>query len=187
MFTSADTDGTNVLFQKRSTTGSWTAPAVLLNVSNTQTGATLAWDPAEGDGIAVLDRASNQLSYVNSLNGSAWNAVVPVFGAGSGGWYPSLAMDPVNHEPAIAFYVCSPRGAVNETGCLTDEDRLVVSQRVVGTWRETLVDTGGGYHPKLGFFASGKRVIVYRRPPAVDPATGLTIAGVGALKIAVEH
>ena len=102
-------------------------------------------------------------------------------------WYPSLAMDPVNHEPAIAFYICSPRSSVNETACTTTEDKLVVAQRVVGTWRETLIDEGGGYHPKIGFFASGKRVVVYRKPPAVDPNTGLTVTSVGALKIAVER
>ena len=96
-------------------------------------------------------------------------------------------MDPVNHEPAIAFYICSPRGSINETGCLTNEDRLMVTQRVVGTWRETLVDPAGGYAPKIAFFASGKRVVVYRSPPAVDPATGVTVTGVGALKIAVER
>ena len=188
MYNAGDVNGINVNFQKRSaTSGTWSAPATLLNIANTQTGASLAYDPQEGYGIAVVDRATNELSYVNSLNGTAWSALDPVFGAGSGGWYPSLAMDPVNHEPAIAFYICSPRGSVNETGCTTTDDKLMVTQRVVGTWRETLVDANGGYHPKIGFFASGKKVIVYRTPPAIDPTTGLTVTGVGALKIAVER
>jgi hypothetical protein len=63
---------------------------------------------------------------------------------------------------------------------------------VVGTWRETVVDEGGGYHPKVGFFsakngAQPKRVVVYRVPPAIEQATGLTVTNVGALKIAVER
>ena len=187
MFGTSDSNGINVLFQKRNADGSWTPSTALLTVSNTQTGAALAYDPTEGYGIAFVDRATNELKYVNSLNGTAWSALDPVFGSGTGGWYPSLAMDPINHEPAIAFYVCSPRPSVNETGCTTTEDKLVVTQRVVGTWRETVVDLAGAYHPKIAFFNSGKKVIVYRAPPAVDPGTGLTVTGVGALKIAVER
>ncbi len=188
MFGTSDTNGINVFFQKRSPAGTWTnAGGALLTVSNTQTGAALAYDRTEGYGIAFVDRATNELKYVNSLNGTAWNEIDPVFGAGSGGWYPSLAMDPINHEPAIAFYVCSPRSSVNETGCTTTEDKLVVTQRVVGTWREAVVDLNGGYHPKLAFFATGKKVLVYRTPPAINPTTGLTVPGVGALKIAVER
>jgi hypothetical protein len=90
--------------------------------------------------------------------------------SGSGGWYPSLAMDPVNHEPAIAFYVCSPRSGVNPTSCSTPNDELRIAQRVSGTWRETVVDQGGGYSPKLGFLKSNKRVVVYRVPPALKIA-----------------
>ncbi len=188
MFGTSDSNGVNVIFQQRSSTGAWTAPSgSLLNISNTQTGASLAYDPTEGYGIAVVDRATNQLSYINSTNGTAWSTVDPVFGAGSGGWYPSLAMDPINHEPAIAFYVCSPRSGVAETACTTTEDELRVTQRIAGMWRETVVDTNGGWAPKIGFFASGKRVVVYRAPPAVDPGTGLTVTDVGQLKIAVER
>ena len=192
MFGTADSNGNNVFFQKRNANGTWTSPAALLNVSNTQTGAMMAYDPDEGYGIAFVDRATNELKYANSLDGTNWNTPDPVFGAGSGGWYPSVAMDPKNHEPAVAFYVCSPRGSINETGCTTVEDKLVVSQRVLGTWREVLVDSNGGYHPKIAFFsakngAEPKRVIVYRAPPAVDSTTGLTVSGVGALKIAVER
>jgi hypothetical protein len=183
----ADIQGVDVLFQRRATSGQWSAPASVLTISNTQTGAALAYDPTEGYGIAVFDLAVGQLSYINSTNGTAWSAADPVFGSGSGGWYPSLSMDPVNHEPAIAFYVCSPRGGVSPTGCNASEDELRVTQRIAGTWRETLVDSEGGYHPKVGFFASGKRFVVYRAPPAVNPATGLTVTNVGVLKLAVEQ
>lgn len=188
MYGTADTNGQNVIFQKRNTDGTWTAPGgTLLAIGNTQTGPTVACDPMEGYGIAVVDRATNQLSYINSANGTSWSAIDPVFGAGSGGWYPWLAMDPINHEPAIAFYVCSARSAVNETGCNIGEDDLRVTQRIGGNWRETVVDQGGGYAPRLSFFASGKRVVVYRVPPAIDPATGLPVTNTGALKIAVER
>lgn len=187
IFGTADVNGNNVFFQKRNANGTWTTPAQVVNVANVQTGPSLACDTQEGYGIAVVDRATNVLAYTNSLNGTAWSSLDPVYGAGSGGWYPSLAMDPVNHEPAIAFYICSPRSAVNETSCTTTEDKLVVMQRIVGTWREVLVDAEGGYAPKLNFFASGKRVVVYRAPPSVDPNTGLTNANVGALKLAVER
>ncbi len=186
MFNSADSNGVNVVFQFRKA-GVWSTPALKLTISNTQTGPSLAYDSQEGYGIAVVDRGTDQLSYINSLDGTNWNAVDPVFGAGAGGWYPSLAMDPINHEPAIAFYVCSPKSGATETGCLNTEDKLMVTQRIADTWREVLVDANGGYHPKIGFFASGKRVIAYRTPPAVDSATGQTITGVGALKLAVER
>ena len=53
-------------------------------------------------------------------------------------------------------------------------------------WHETLVDSGGAVHPKLGFFASGKRFVVYRTPPALDDA-GLPVTPVGQLKLAVER
>lgn len=53
--------------------------------------------------------------------------------------------------------------------------------------RQVLVDANGGSAPKLGFFASGKRFVVYRTPPAIDPATGLTVPNAGALQIAIER
>ncbi len=188
MFGTSDSNGINVNFQKRNADGSWTVPGgALLNISNTQTGASLAWDPVEGYGIAVTDNATNQLSYINSANGVNWSAVDPVFGSGSGGWFPSLAMDPINHEPAIAFYFCSPRSAVAQTGCTTTEDELRIIQRVADHWQEKVVDTGGGHSPKIGFLSTGKRIVVYRTPPAIDPETGLPVTNVGALKLAVER
>jgi hypothetical protein len=103
-------------------------------------------------------------------------------------------MDPVNHEPAIAFYVCSARNGVNETACLTNEDELRIRQRVSNNWREVVVDKEGGYLPKLGFFVEGtgpgatsKRVVVYRQPRSIDPRTGLPVTNEGMLKLAVER
>jgi hypothetical protein len=181
MHLGADTVGANVVFQKRTAAG-WSATNIVLNVTNTQTGPSLAYDAipdggttsTEGYGIAVYDVAGSQLEYVNSLNGTTWSSPDPAVGAGSSGWYPSLAMDPTYHEPVIAYYHCSPRAGATADQCIADEDELRVTQRVAGTWRDTLVDTAGGYMPKLAFFASGKKVLAYR-----DPRTG-------AVKLAVE-
>ncbi len=193
MFGTSDSNGNNVVFQRRKADGTWTPAATLLNISNTQSGASLAWDPMEGYGIAVVDRATNELTYIRSADGTSWSSPDPVFGSGSGGWYPSLAMDPKNHEPAIAFYVCSPKSGLNEQGCTTSEDELRIRQRISGTWRDVVVDPNGGYEPKIGFFAprqageEPRRFVVYRQPPSIDPTTGLTVTNVGALKIAVER
>lgn len=182
---SSDTNGSNVIFQRRQTNGTWTPAGSLITVANTQTGASLAFDETIGYGIAFIERSDSQLGYVRSPDGVTWSTRQEVFGSGTGGWYPSLAMDPVNHEPAIAFYICSPRSSVAETNCITSEDRLVVTQRVVNQWRETIVDEAGAWSPKLAFFASGKKVIVYRQPAALDGASAVPNAG--ALKIAVER
>lgn len=188
MPTGADVAGANVVIQRRTAAGTWTPPAVIFRVANTQSGPSFAYDSVEGYGVAVLDRGSGELSYFSSPDGTfSGSSPDPVFGAGSGGWYPSLAIDPTTHEPAIAFAVCSLTAGVNETSCLTTHDALLVSQRGGGRWRETLVDPGGAVHPKLGFFASGKRVVAYRSPPAIDPATSLPVTGVGRLKLAVER
>ena len=184
-FGGADVTGQNVLFQQLTDAGSWTPTISLLTVSNTMSGAKVAYDPTEGYGIAVTDRTTSQLKYIKSTDTVNWTVPDDVFGSGTGGWYPSLAMDPVNHEPAIAFFVCSARAGVPDTGCLQSDDELRVTQRIIGNWRETLVDANGGWQPKLGFFASGKRVIAYRVPPSLD-ATARVSANAGALKLAVE-
>lgn len=168
----ADTTGNDVWFQRRSG-GGWTSPQQLFGSTDTQTGGTLAWDSQAGWGAAV--NADGVLRYRSSLDGVSWNAPEDVFGAGSGGWYPSLAMDPVAHEPSLVFYVCSPRANVTATQCQADDDELRVARRAAGVWNEQLVDAEGGWAPKLGFFASGRRVISYR-----DPRSGV-------LKLALER
>jgi hypothetical protein len=137
-----------------------------------------------GFGVAVI--SSNNLSYVSSSDGATWNVADPVVGEGSGGWFPSLAFDPVNHEPAIAYYNCSRRAGVNEASCPTDEDELHIRQRIGSEWRDTVVDVNGGVIPKLGFFGDGKRVVAYRVPPALD-GTGTVTPNAGALKLAIEQ
>lgn len=187
MFGDADVNGQNVLIQRYVTGSGWTQPSQLIPMGNTQHGASLAYDETEGYGIAVFSVSDGQLFYVRSADGVNWDTLQPIFSSGSGGWYPSLAMDPVNHEPAVAFYVCSAMNGVQETNCPTFGDELRVTQRIAGHWRENVIDTDGAYDPKLGFIIDGqrsRRVIVYRSPPAVD-AQGHTVAH-GKLKIAVE-
>jgi hypothetical protein len=192
MFLGWESAAQNVIFQKRNSDGTWTAAANLWTISNTQSGPSLAYDGTAGYGIAAVDRSTNQLGYISSTNGTSWTTVDPVFGAGSGGWYPSLAMDPVNHEPAIAFYVCSDKPGVAETSCQGTTDELRITQRnaVSGRWNETVVDTDGAWGPKLGFFSTAnasRRFVVYRMPPSIDANTILPIANAGALKLAVER
>ena len=186
MPTGADVAPANVYFQRRTAAGTWTPRSSLITLSNVQSGPSLAWDAQEGFGVAVQDRSTNQLLYFSSLDGN-FGASDLVFGAGSGGWFPSLAMDPVNHEPAIAFTVCSPQDGVSESSCLTSQDELRVAQRSGTRWNQVVVDVGGGAMPKLGFLSSGKRVVVYRTPPAIDSATSLPVMAPGKLKLAVER
>lgn len=187
-----DTAAQDVMFQKRNADGTWTAAATVATPGNTDTGPSLAWDTMVGFGIAVMDRANHdQLSYLSSKDGTLWNSADPVFGFGSGGWYPSLAMDPINHEPAIAFYVCSDKTGVVATACPQSVDELRISQRngVSLNWNEVVVDPGGGWAPKMGFFTTNgkaRRFVVYRVPPAMDDR-GFPAANVGALKLAVER
>lgn len=185
---SALASGTDVIFQRRNADGvTWTAPVRVQDVPNTQLGASMAYDATVGFGIAVLNKANDALTYVECDEGTAtrcaaaadWSTPDPVYNVGTGGWYPSLAFDPVNHEPSIAYYVCALEPGRNDTSCNTGDDELVVSTRIGGIWRESLVDAGGGWSPKLAYLSNGKRVVLYRAP-VVAPDSG-------ALKLAVEQ
>jgi hypothetical protein len=183
VFGSADGTGMNVLFQRRRADGTWTPKLQVQTVANTQRGASLAWDPVLGYGIAVVERADSKLTFSECRGNTAsqctvasdWLAPDPVYQAGSGGWYPSLAIDPKTHEPSIAFYICSNAAGANEGGCSPNDDELRVTTRVEGNWREVLVDSEGGWSPKMAFLSTGQRVIAYRAPAN------------GALKLAVER
>lgn len=173
---SADGYGQNVFFQRRNADGSWTTPVRVQSVGNTQLGASLAWDSKWGYGVAVVDRTSDRLTYTSSVDGTTWTLADPVYQAGTGGWFPSLAFDPRSHDPSIAFYVCSYSSGVNESGCnpRQDELRLTTRNELTQDWQEVLVDAEGGYAPKLAFLSTGQRVVAYR--------SQLT----GAIKLAVE-
>lgn len=185
----ATASGLDITFQRRNADGTtWSPPVRVQAVGNTQLGASLAYDAQVGFGIAAVDKAAgDKLTFIECAGTSAtrctaasdWTTPDPVFQQGSGGWYPSLAFDPQFHEPSIAFYNCAREAGRNDTGCNPNDDELVVSSRISGIWRETLVDAGGGWSPKLAFLSNGKRVVLYRAP-VVAPDNG-------ALKLAVEQ
>jgi hypothetical protein len=152
-------------------------------VTNAQRGASLAWDSVMGYGIAVVERSVNRLTFVQCRGTTAthctraadWSTPDPVYESGTGGWYPSLAVDPKTHDPSIAFYNCSNSAGANEGGCNPNDDELRVTTRIEGNWREVLVDADGGWSPKLAYLSTGQRVIAYRAP------------GNGVLKLAVDR
>lgn len=161
-----EAEGRNVVWMRRTDAGVWTGARTAQPIGNTQTGATLAYDDLGPDGgvygIAVVDRGSDTLKYIESFDGEQWTFPDSVYASGSGGWYPSVAFDPINHEPAIAWYLCSLRAGVDESLCPASEDELKVSQRIIGNWRTVSVDREGGWLPRLGFLNTGKRWVVYR-------------------------
>ena len=184
-----DGPGRNVYFMERLANGTWSDAQSIYGTPDTGWGPSLAFDPTEGFGVAI--GAGSTLSYINrNPQTKQWSSSVQtIYGAGSGGWYPSLAMDPVYHEPAIAFYICHPsKQDVAASDCPNAQNELRVSQKKAGNWQADVVDPEGGFSPKLGFFNSGKRFVVYRHPKALDQSTGLPInENVGVLKIAVEQ
>ncbi|MCA2980577.1 MAG: hypothetical protein INH41_07445 [Myxococcaceae bacterium] len=187
----ADTRGNDVVFQRRQASGAWTAPALVANISDTMTGASLAWHPDEGWAFAVTDGTTNKLLYRRNPDVAAepsrWQQAEEVFASGTGGWYPSLALDPAfAGEPSIAYYVCSRRDQVAASACTQDQDELRVARRSAGVWRETLIDRGGGYAPQLAFLPNGKRVIAYRVPAALTAGNQVEPTA-GAVKLAIER
>ncbi|MDP3499820.1 MAG: hypothetical protein Q8S33_05785 [Myxococcales bacterium] len=188
----ADTRGNDVAIQRRLADGTWTPPDPVANVSDTMTGASLGWHANEGWAFAVTDRQTHKLLYRRNPDPNAnpmmWESPTEVFASGTGGWYPSLAMDndpAFAGEPSIAYYVCSRRDQVDPGACSQDQDELRVARRSAGVWREQTVDVGGGFAPQLAFLPSGKRVMAYRVPGAIR-ADGSVEPTAGAVKLAIE-
>lgn len=172
--------GEDAVLQRRTATG-WTAPVAVLSSPDTMTGPQVAWDSQEGFAVAVV--RGSILSYRRSADAVTWDAEETVVAQGSGGWYPSLAIDPTSHEPALAFYDCSPTSNVAVTNCQSGQDALRLVTKGGGRWQTPVtVDEEGGWAPKLGVLPGGKRVIAYRVPLTVDAT-----ARAGVLKLAVER
>lgn len=189
----ADTIGNDLYFQIRQPNGIWSAVSLVANISNTMTGGTLAYHPTEGWAIAITDATNNKLLYRRNPDplgsGTKWLMAEEVFASGTGGWYPSLALDTdpnFGGEPSIAFYVCSRRDQVQAGACPQDQDELRISRKSGGVWQEVTVDTGGGYSPQLAFLPNGKRVIAYRVPAAITPGNRVEPTA-GAVKLAIER
>ena len=160
----ADTRGQNVWHQFKNGT-TWSSARGVFTMSDTQSGGSVAYDPMEGVGVAAVDLADNILRYTNrALTSNSFNTADPVYGEGTGGWYPSLAMDPVNHEPAIAFYVCSPTSSQTYAQCIPSFDEVRVTQRVNNDWagHTERVDDVSAVSIRLGFLSDGRKVVAYR-------------------------
>jgi len=165
VFGGADTSGQDVFYMNRTGANAWSMPRLVLNTGSTQQGVSPAYDPMVGLGVAIIDLSDNVLRYLGkTLAAGQWDTADPVFGVGTGGWYPSLAMDPEFHEPAIAFYVCSDRQFQNVSQCKTDFDEVRVAQRNSTSlqWNTETVDTSTVIAIKLGFLRNGRKVIAYR-------------------------
>lgn len=167
VYGSADGFGTGVFFHRFNGTA-WTTSTLVAEAqaTNNQTGPSLAWRAQSGYGVAFINRSTDTLKFMSSMDGNTWTVANDVFGNGTGGWYPSLGFDPVTDQPAIAFYICSKQPGATEGLCPEQDDALVlVTRNPVGDWpAEQVIDTNGGYMPKLGFLSDNKRVIAYRDP-----------------------
>jgi hypothetical protein len=159
----------DILFAMRQSDGkTWTTPKKVFPSGETQSGPSMAYDSQVGLAIAAVDDSvaigASKLAYVTSTDGITWTNPDPVVQAGSDGWWPSLAIDPMLHLPHIAYYHCSDTAGVNAPGlCPPSQDELRISHLdPQNNWNAETIDTAGGYLPKIGFFSDGKRFVIYR-------------------------
>jgi hypothetical protein len=151
----------------------WTVPQRILDVGATQTGPSMAYDPTFGFAVAVYDTGSafdtsseDELLFTSSTDGFSWTKPADVY-SGAGGWYPSIAISPVSHQPAIADFLCSNQP--NTTVCSPGEQAIEVRSYASGSFGPgAVVDPAGGFEPKIGFLSTGKMVIAYRQLPTYD-------------------
>jgi hypothetical protein len=182
--------GNGVYFRKQNSNLTWSAPPcnkgpfadlAAGGVFSTLSGPTLATDPILGYAVAVYNESNSTLYYTQPVTPSnpldAWDTSDPgpQGASGSLGWYPSVAVDPVLHEPSIAFFYCSATPGKVLSECSQNEAQLRLSTRVGSNWMVQVVDPGGGIQPHMAYLSTGKRVIVYK-----DSFTGYT-------KLAVEN
>jgi hypothetical protein len=171
----SDTLGINTVIQQRNKTTGWDNYYQLLQVANTGTGSSPAYDTMVGYGIAVTDYNTGVLSYVDkSPTATVWNMPDQVYGTGTGGLYPTLAFDPTYHEPAIAFFNCSLNIGAQDNNCQVDHQQVQIAQRIMGNWQTDTVTTDHWTRLRLGF-VNGKRALVFRDYKD------------GSVKIAVEN
>lgn len=176
-----DTKDQFLYFSQLSSSGSWMpakeiyssqSAGVATDVGGDVHGcASLAADPSLGFALAWTNYAQNVLYYAATTDGQHWPTPEQVFGAGTGGWMPSLAIDATAspHLPVVAYYVCSlSQGAQS---CNPTDDELRVSQRKTdGRWYPSTVDPDGGWYPVL-LMNGGQMIVVYR-----DLSGGIRIA-----------
>ena len=167
----------NVWFAQRKN-GSWPATVLPISVPSGVVGGVstgtgmygtsyggpqLAWDKDAGFIIAFDAHNVGQLFLKESPDGVDWSkAADPVFGSGSGGWYPSVAFTP-DGFPAVAFYICDP-SRTGVTTCPTAVDEIRLTWRVDDNWQQhqETVDPEGGHYMRLAYLSDGRAVIAYR-------------------------
>jgi hypothetical protein len=129
-------------------------------IHDTQTGPVMAWTLGTGFVVAAVDHQVDDLMYVSSMDGVNWGQVEHVYNQGSGGWYPSIAVDPTSGEAAVAFFICSL--SPNATDCSPTDAQLVVKERSPSGWQDAINVPGTAFYlPKLGYLSTGKAVIAY--------------------------
>ena len=144
----------------------WSAgQALFANVTpkitgNDGAGPKVASDPVAGFGVTWPDANHSIVRYSSSPDGVTWSPAEQAFGVGTGGQYPSLAFDPISHQPVIAFYICSRMAGVNTCND-TDDELSLAKRRTDGTWAVETVDPEGGIYPTV-LFNGGQLEVVYR-------------------------
>jgi hypothetical protein len=139
------------------------------------TGPSLAFDPGPqglGYGVAFNCRGClngvDQLSYTqctpptDCTNGNNWTSPDNFFASGTGGWWPSLQIDPILHVAVIAAYNCALHNSVSFGSCPTNEDEVVLWRQVGSNWTHLQVDPDGYFEPKLGLLSTEQAVVVYQ-------------------------
>jgi hypothetical protein len=161
--------GHDVRFSMQRSDGTWTTAfnpfhagcaSTVDTIHDTQTGPVMAYSAATGFVVAVVDHSTDDLMYVASPDGLNWGQVQHVYNQGSGGWYPSIAVDPISGAPAVAFFICSL--SPSATSCSPTDAQLVVKELVGSGWQDVLNVPGTQFYlPKLGYLSTGKSVIAY--------------------------
>ncbi len=163
----AQSGGQNADFLMRLGANNWSLPVRALTLGDSQTGPSLAWHAGYGFAAVGYDQSSsvNRLYFTSSQDGVTWpspDKATDVF-AGAGGWFPSVAIDPVRLEPAIADFYCSDQPVAPSLQSCPASQRSVEVRELQGSgWGQPqTVDPAGGYLPKIAYLSTGKRVIAY--------------------------
>jgi hypothetical protein len=151
------------------------------------TGPSMAFDPGPqglGYGVAFNCRGCSagvdQLAFTQCTPptdctvGTNWPDPDVFFSAGTGGWWPSLAIDPVLHTASIAVYNCDVAQGTTHDMCPAQTSEIRLWQQVGNNWTGIQVDPGGYFEPKLGFLSTEQRVVVYQMRD-------------GHIRLALEH
>lgn len=182
---SVDTGGDNAWFVQQNlgsytkTIADWSLPINPFNprnveadiLVNTQTGPSMAYNSVFGYSVVVVDTSpptgggAAALYYASSPDGVTWTRST-LFSLGSGGYYPSIADDPVSGNPNVVYTICSGEPGVRPApgACPQPElDLSVISNSPPNlTQNVTTVSTDPVFAPKIAFLSTDKVIIAYR-------------------------